>query len=93
MADKINLLIESMMPDMLYWFRRKIFSKEEGKAILKNREDLEYSLAKTTVKIHNYLKAIQFEYDLVNNLDRAKNIRIFIFLGKKKKRKQSCFKL
>ena len=66
MADKINLLIESMMPDMLYLIRRKIFSKDEAKAILKNREDLEYSMTKTTVKIHNYLKAIQFEYDLVN---------------------------
>lgn len=66
MADKINLLIESMMPDMLYLIRRKIFSKGEAKAILKNRENLEYSLATTTVKIHNYLKAIQFEYDLVS---------------------------
>jgi len=66
MADKIRILIEGMQGEMLGLLKRKIFEKKEIKEVLSMREKLEYSLAKKTCKVKDFLKCIQFEYDLVH---------------------------
>lgn len=38
MADKIKLLMESMLPDMLYYLKKKVFEKQEIREIMKERE-------------------------------------------------------
>lgn len=65
MADKIKILIEEMRVDLLSLMKKQIFTKEEIKQILHNRENLEYSISKKSTKGKDFLKAIQYEYDLV----------------------------
>ena len=65
MADKIRLLVESMQGDLMALIKRRVFDKQEVKQVLAGRERLEYALAKKTCKVKDFLKAIQFEYDLV----------------------------
>lgn len=65
MADKIKILIEEMRVDLLNLMKRQIFTKKEIKTILSLRENLEYSLTKKSCKAKDFLKAIQYEYDLV----------------------------
>ena len=65
MADKIKILIEEMQGELIGFMKRQIFDKNEVKEILKKRETLEYGLTKKAAKVKDYLKAIQYEYDLV----------------------------
>lgn len=65
MADKIKILIEEMRGELIALMKRQIFDKHEVKEILSVRENLEYSLTKKNCKPKDYLKAIQYEYDLV----------------------------
>jgi hypothetical protein len=58
MADKIRILMEGMMPDLLTFIKKGVFTKKEGKEILKDRENLEYSLTKKSAGLKEYLKAI-----------------------------------
>ena len=67
MADLVQSTIETMVPDMLFFMRRKIFTKQEIKDILKIRENFEYTFLRKTSTKKDYLKAIQYEYELVNN--------------------------
>jgi hypothetical protein len=39
MADKIRILVESMMVDMLYFVKKGVFTKQEAKQIIKDREN------------------------------------------------------
>jgi hypothetical protein len=39
MADKIRILVESMMVDMLYFVKKGVFTKQEAKLIMKDREN------------------------------------------------------
>jgi hypothetical protein len=44
MADKIRIWIEESMPDFMALYKKGIFTQEEIKDILNNREKLEYVL-------------------------------------------------
>lgn len=65
MGDLIRSTMESMIPDVISMVKRKIFTRKEAKEILKAREQAEYSFLKKTSGKKEYLKAIQYEYDLV----------------------------
>ena len=67
MGDKIRILMESMMPHLMVFIKNGTFSKKEVKEILKTRENLEYAMTKKTANKKNFLKAIDYEYSLVNN--------------------------
>jgi hypothetical protein len=58
--------MEAMVPDLVSLVKRKVFTKKEAKQILKARETAEYSFLKKNVTQKEYLKAIQYEYDLVS---------------------------
>jgi len=38
MADKVRILMEDILPDMLQFIKRKVFNKEEVQEIMKTRE-------------------------------------------------------
>ena len=80
MADKIRLLIETMMPDLLALKRKKVFSKKQIREILQNREEMEYALVKKGVTLKDYYKALEYEYTLVNNQFKEKKKIVFLFL-------------
>lgn len=65
MADLVRTTVEAMVPDLLGLMRRKIFTKKEVKEILKTREDFEYIFLRKSSSKKDYLKAIQYEYELV----------------------------
>ena len=73
MADLVRSTVEAMVPDLLMFMKKKVFNKKEVKDILKTRETFEYSFLRRTASKKDYLKAIQYEYQLV----RAKFSWIF----------------
>ena len=68
MADLVRRTIENMIPDLVSLVKRKIFTRKEAREILKAREQAEYIFLRKTSQKKDYLKAIQFEFDLVNLL-------------------------
>lgn len=66
MGDLVRSVMEAMVPDLVSLVKRKVFTKKEAKQILKARELSEYSFLKKNVTQKEYLKAIQYEYDLVS---------------------------
>lgn len=64
MADKVRVLIETLKNDILYFVRKGVFSKEDVKLIMKQREVYEYILCKKNFLLSEHLKVIQFEIDL-----------------------------
>ncbi|KRX10234.1 hypothetical protein PPERSA_07319 [Pseudocohnilembus persalinus] len=67
MADKIKLLMESMLPDMLYYLKKKVFEKQEIREIMKEREQNEYLLVRKNFSLSEIMKSIDFEYSLERN--------------------------
>ncbi len=67
MGDLVRSTMESMIPDIVSLVKRKVFTRKEAKEILKAREQAEYSFLKKNSSKKEYLKAIQYEYDLVSN--------------------------
>ena len=65
MADLVRSTVEAMVPDLLMFMKKKVFNKKEVKAILKTRENFEYSFLRRNASKKDYLKAIQYEYQLV----------------------------
>ena len=65
MADLVENIVETMLPDLLSLLRRKIFTKKEVKQIIKARQASEYTFLRKTSTKKDYLKAIQYEYELV----------------------------
>lgn len=64
MGDKIRLQLEGMLPEMLVFVKRKVFSKEEVNQIMKERESNEYLLERKNASVKDYLKVIDYEYTL-----------------------------
>lgn len=64
MADKVRLLMESMLPDMLYYLKRKVFEKNEIREVMKERENNEYLLMRKNFSLKDIMKSIDFEYNL-----------------------------
>lgn len=64
MGDKIRLQIEGMLPEMLQFVKRKIFTKDEVNQIMKERENNEYLLERKNAGVKDYLKVIEYEYGL-----------------------------
>jgi U3 small nucleolar RNA-associated protein 6 len=66
MGDLVRSVMETMVPDIVSLVKRKVFTKKEAKQILKAREAAEYAFLKKNASQKEYLKAIQYEYDLVS---------------------------
>lgn len=67
MADKVKAVIEAMMWDLRSMERKEIFSTEEVKAVVAKREDFEYRMNKNSSTDVDFLKAIQYEMELVGS--------------------------
>lgn len=65
MADKIKAVLESFAWDLRAFEKKGIFSQEELRDIMKEREDFEYRMNKNTSKDVDFLSAIQYEMELV----------------------------
>ena len=65
MADKVALVIESMIPELQHLERRGFFQKDEIKRILEQRETMEYRMIKNSASKLDFLQAIEYEFNLV----------------------------
>ena len=97
MADKIQLILENLIPELDELVKKGIFLKKDVKKIIKKRRSHEYSFEKKDVNISDYYKAIQYETILNQRLNENKKklnlkkldyydfhfIRRIIFLYKK----------
>lgn len=67
MADLVRTIIEGMLPDLTSLGRKKIFTKQEIRQIVQAREKAEYVFMRKNVTKKDYLKAINYELDLVGS--------------------------
>ncbi|XP_019852950.1 PREDICTED: U3 small nucleolar RNA-associated protein 6 homolog isoform X3 [Amphimedon queenslandica] len=71
MADSVNLILERMLPHLEELQHTGIFQEDEIRDIVKKRRQMEYQLFRRPPKKEDYLKAIEFEY----NLDKLRKLR------------------
>ncbi|KAJ1607561.1 Utp6p-like protein, partial [Cryptosporidium canis] len=71
MADKVQRVMEDMVPELLDLGKRKVFSKDEIREIVRRRRDFEYKIASRTPTLRDYLEYLSYEYEL----ERIRNIR------------------
>lgn len=62
MADKVQFILEDVLEDALYMVRKGVFSQGELQQQMKRRERFEHELTKSTQKVTDFLKAIEYEY-------------------------------
>ncbi len=72
MADKIQLTLEGMIPELNSLVNKEIFSKQQVKGIIKKRRAHEYNLAKKKVFLEDFLKAIRYEKILSKRKEKIK---------------------
>jgi U3 small nucleolar RNA-associated protein 6 len=61
MADKIQLTLENMIPELEYFVQEGIFKKNEIKKIIKKRRFYEYQFERKDISKLEYFKAIRYE--------------------------------
>ncbi|OII72579.1 uncharacterized protein cubi_03315 [Cryptosporidium ubiquitum] len=71
MADKVQRVMEDMVPELLDLGKRKVFSGEEIREIIKRRRGFEYKIASRTPTLRDFLEYLSYEYEL----ERIRNTR------------------
>jgi U3 small nucleolar RNA-associated protein 6 len=61
MADKIQLTLENMIPELEFLVQEGIFTKNEVKKIIKKRRFYEYQFERKDITKVEYYKAIKYE--------------------------------
>lgn len=61
MADKIQLTLENMTPELEQFAKLGIFQKKEIKKIIKKRRFYEYQFERKDITIQDFFKAIKYE--------------------------------
>lgn len=77
MSDRVQLIIENMIPELNIYVKIGIFTKLQIKKIIKKRRDHEFNLLKKDVSINDYKKAIKYEKLLLirkEKIRKSKNI-------------------
>lgn len=72
MADKIQLTLEGMIPELDALVNKEIFTKLQVKSIIKKRRNYEYGMAKKNVSLEDYKKAIRYELILSRRKEKMK---------------------
>lgn len=78
MADKIQLTLENMIPELEQFAKLGIFQKKEIKKIIKKRRFYEYQFERKDVSVNDYFKAIKYEKVLDRrriNLKKQNNLK------------------
>ena len=61
MADKVQLTLENMIPELETFVQDAIFTKNEVKKIIKKRRFYEYQFERKDISKVEYFKAIRYE--------------------------------
>ena len=77
MADKVQLTLETLVPEMDVLIQKGYFTKKDAKKIMKKRRYHEYQFEKTDVLPLDYFKAIKYEKILNKRMkQQKKNLHI-----------------
>ena len=77
MADKVQLTLETLVPEMDILVQKGYFTKKDTKKIMKKRRFYEYQFEKTDVMPLDYFKAIKYEKVLHKRMkQQKKNLHI-----------------
>ena len=77
MADKVQLTLETLVPEMDILIQKNYFTKKDVKKIMKKRRYHEYQFEKTDVMPLDFFKAIKYEKVLNNRMkQQKKNLNI-----------------
>ena len=77
MADKVQMALETLVPEMDILIQKNYFTKKDVKKIMKKRRYHEYQFEKTDVMPLDFFKAIKYEKVLNNRMkQQKKNLRI-----------------
>ena len=74
MADKVQLTLETLVPEMDVLIQKGYFTKKDVKKIMKKRRFHEYQFEKTDVMPLDFFKAIKYEKILNKRMKRQKKI-------------------
>jgi U3 small nucleolar RNA-associated protein 6 len=74
MADKVNLLLESMLPELEALVQTGILKKAEVKKILKKRRFYEYQFERKDLTKTEFFKAIRYEKVLDSRRAKTKKL-------------------
>ena len=72
MADKVQLTLETLVPEMDVLAQKGYFEKKDIKKIMKKRRFYEYQFQKTDVLPYDYFKAIKYEKILNKRMKQKK---------------------
>ena len=72
MADKVQLTLEALIPDLDALVQKGIFTKKDAKKITKKRRFHEYQFEKKDVSKVDFLKAIQYETVLNKRMEQQR---------------------
>ena len=72
MADKVQLTLETLVPEMDVLIQKGYFTKKDAKKIMKKRRYHEYQFEKTDVLPLDYFKAIKYEKILNKRMKQQK---------------------
>ena len=72
MADKVQLTLETLVPEMDVLAQKGYFEKKEIKKIMKKRRFHEYQFEKTDVRPLDYFRAIKYEKILNKRMKQKK---------------------
>lgn len=73
MAELIQGTLEDMLPDLLDFASRDIFTDSEIKQIIKTRRELEYKLMRPQPLKRHFLSAVHYELTLEDQRVRRRN--------------------
>ena len=77
MADKVQMTLETLVPEMDILIQKNYFTKKDVKKIMKKRRYHEYQFEKTDVMPLDFFKAIKYEKVLNNRMkQQKKNLNI-----------------
>ena len=77
MADKVQLTLETLVPEMDILIQKNYFTKKDVKKIMKKRSYHEYQFEKTDVMPLDFFKAIKYEKIINNRMkQQKKNLHI-----------------
>ena len=72
MADKVQLVLEALVPDLDELVHKGIFTKKDEKKIMKKRRYYKYQFEKTDLSYLDYFKAIKYEIILNKRKNQVK---------------------
>jgi U3 small nucleolar RNA-associated protein 6 len=64
MAEKAQLNLEEMLPEIVHFEKREVFSKEELREVMANRRKFEYALISRSATLEDYMSYIDHEISL-----------------------------